>query len=100
MSDQAQHQPDEQLGDALAANRQRIVTRVLTRCGYSIDRDPTGAKQPPSDADSFADTESRLLRSGLLRWRGPWFRRRCARNCPSPWSLSYWRGLLRRRPGH
>ena len=99
MSDQAQQRPNKQLGDALATNRQHIVTRVLTRCGYAIDNDAAGEKQPPNDADSFAETESRLLRSGILRWRGSWFRRRAC-GCPSPWSINYWRGLLRRRPEH
>ena len=86
--------PDQaRLADALTNNRLRIVTRVLTRCGYTTN----AAAQPANPADSFTETESRLLRSGQFHWRGSWLRRRCRPGCPSPWSLHYWRGLFRRK---
>ena len=102
MSDQAHHHHedvpiDDRLAEALADSRQHIVTRVLTRCGYTLANDAAaGENRPLSNADSFAETESRLLRSGRWRWRGGWFRRHCHPHCPSPWSPCYWLGQLLR----
>ena len=86
---------DKQLTQALARNRQRIVSRVLGHCGYRVDN----SDNPPTEPTATCrELEEHFLQQGLARHRGLSLRLLWARltgrtqgHCPARRRFAFWR---------